>query len=132
MPLQKSAAVLLDELKRQIGVLEQLNAAIAVYERVEHLKKLEVTLTAAQQAREAQVDALQLVRALRDEECLIDENEAMRRLKVSESTIKRMRADGRLPFVRVGTGEKLVRYRPSDVAAIICRSTPRGVMDKTD
>ena len=44
---------------------------------------------------------------------LIDEKEAYTRLKISESTIKRMRKSGELPFERIGPGKKLVRYRLS-------------------
>jgi len=126
-PRQKSAAAaLVGELKRQLDVLDQINGLIAIHERIEHLKDVEVALAAAQEARQVEADVLRLMLALRHAEYLIDEKEAMRRLKVSESTIKRMRADGSLPFVRVGVGEKLVRYRPSDIAAIIGRSTPTG------
>ncbi len=48
---------------------------------------------------------------------LINEREAMRLLNISESTIKRMRKDSALPFVKIGVGKKLVRYRLSDVQA---------------
>ena len=117
MPLQESATVVLDELKQQIDVLEQLNALIAIHERVEHLRELEAALAQAQEARQAEAEVLQILVALRNGEDLIDEKTAMKRLGISESTIKRMRADGSLPFVRVGVGEKLVRYRHSDIAA---------------
>jgi len=48
---------------------------------------------------------------------LIDEKDACSRLKISESTIKRMRKSGELPFERVGPGKKLVRYRLSVILA---------------
>jgi predicted DNA-binding transcriptional regulator AlpA len=114
----KNVSVAITEIKRQSAVLTQINALIAARECLDYLKKLDCALAMAQEARQAEADALQLVIALRNEEDLIDEREGMRRLKVSESTIKRMRANGSLPFVRVGVGGKLVRYRPSVIAAM--------------
>jgi predicted DNA-binding transcriptional regulator AlpA len=127
MALQESGALVLDEIKRQIAVLEQIGTLIAIRERVEHLREIEAALALAQEARQAESEALQILMAIRNEEDLIDERAAMKRLAISESTIKRMRADGSLPFVRVGVAEKLVRYRPSDIAAMqVCGSIPRG------
>lgn len=61
-------------------------------------------------------------------ETLVDNDEAARRLDVNIPMLKRLRLAGIVPAIRLGP--RTVRYKPSDLAAVIERLRKPGIWER--